>query len=91
MAYNKYLFLNCDENLTFNRLSNFLSKEYVETFYGKMKAPPEFSFGQGEQNMQKFVNWANKIFLKFKESKAVFKVVLLLSNIESLFPEGKLQ
>lgn len=53
----------------------------MATFYGKMKAPPEFSFGQGEQNKQKFVNWANKILQKFKESKTAFKVVLLLNNI----------
>lgn len=91
MEYNFYLFVDCQECLTFNRLSDFLMGEYMSVFYGKLKAPPDYLFGQLEANRQKFINWATKISLKFKENNSNFKIVLILDKVESLFQKAKLQ
>lgn len=44
--FNKYLHLDCEENLTLSNLSQLLSKDYAATFHIKCKPFPEYPFGQ---------------------------------------------
>jgi hypothetical protein len=78
MPFNKYLHIDCKEDLSFLKMSQLLTKEHLLTFHSKCKGAPEYPFGQVEQNSKKFKAWASKIYQKFKESQTEFKIVLIL-------------
>jgi hypothetical protein len=85
MPFVKYLYIDCSE-LTFLKMSKLLLKDYVTSFYSKFKAAPEFPFGQMEQNISKFGNWASKIATKYSETNCEWKLVMFIDNIQFLFP-----
>jgi hypothetical protein len=91
MPFNKYLYIDCEDNLTFTNLSSLLNKDYSATFHSKSKAPPEYSFGQIEQNSVKFTNWTVKIHNKYQENETPFRIIVFLDKISNLFPSAKLQ
>jgi len=85
MPFIKYLYIDCSE-LTFLKMGQLLLKDYVTSFYSRFKAAPDFPFGQLEQNVNKFGNWASKIANKYNETGCEWKLVIFIDQIESLFP-----
>lgn len=65
-SFNKYIFIDCQEDLTLTTVSQLLARDYSMTFHIKCKPAPEYPFGQLASNLEKFTHWATKINNKYK-------------------------
>jgi hypothetical protein len=66
--FNKYLMVDCQEDLSLTNASQLLAKDYSLTFHIKCKPAPEYPFGQLANNLEKFAHWAAKIGGKYREA-----------------------
>lgn len=64
--FNKYLLVDCQQDLSLASASQLLARDYALTFHVKCKPAPEFPFGQLAPNLEKFGQWAAKTGSKYR-------------------------
>lgn len=64
--FNKYLLIDCQEDLSLTTASQLLAKDYTLTFHIKCKPAPDYPFGQLPANLEKFAQWATKTSNKYR-------------------------